>query len=104
MVAPDTIEQERLFNMGMKMGQDFIQFAKLNQTEEDKKIMNKEVPLVWALSWPGPSTDFILGRVYQQIFDGLVNRQRSEIPNADKEKAQRWGHWLYQDSNCAMLR
>lgn len=100
--SKDAKAQERLFTHGYKLGQAFVSAARNGKIEA--KDMSSKVPLgvVWLLE--GPTTDFILGRIYENAqenslkdvlkTDGIYNSNELQVSLARNK---------FRKSNCALL-
>jgi hypothetical protein len=97
-VAEDKKEQERLFQLGLNAGRDFLEFIKANPSKYEVEFFNEKVPTFWFVT-DGPTTDFVLGRIYEEhkneIYKSLP-RRNMELRKIKKEK-------LYHKKNCALL-
>ena len=95
-VATDPKEIERLFTLGLSAGRQFLQFA---QSDRDThgKALGEKIAVLWHLK-PGPTADFILGRIYddltREIYKDFTSDER--LWNMKKEA-------LYRTKNCALL-
>ena len=95
-------EQERLFLFGFKQGQTFVDAVRAGKV--DKKDMNSEVPIGVLFLLQGPSTDFILGRIYEAAQDealkdvfgpaGQMNSNELQLVIAQNK---------FRKSNCSLL-
>lgn len=82
--------------MGLKNGRDFIETSK-NKPDLYAKI-HSQVPILWNLT-SGPTTDFILGRVYALL--------ESEIYKEWKSDEVLWKvieDNMFREKNCALLQ
>ena len=63
-------EQERLFQFGYEQGQKYIAALKANKiTREDA---SREVPIAMLLFVGGPTSEFILGRMFERATDSAM--------------------------------
>jgi hypothetical protein len=66
----DRAEQERLFNVGYEAGKKFLEALQSNKIE--RKHISEEVPIGFTLLIAGPSSDFVLGRVFENAQDDAL--------------------------------
>lgn len=95
-VATDPKEQERLFFVGLKAGREFLDFSQRNP-DVAKNALSPKVAMLWHLM-PGPSTDFVLGRIFQE--------RQTEIYkdySLDEELWKLKRQNMYRQKNCALL-
>lgn len=105
-------ESERLFQLGISTGRDFVEAA-LNK-EITPEQFKKEVPIGVSLVLQGPTVDFIIGRVYQSItndaYEGLYKMDDSGLPipqnewNTDGNLIKIRAANKFQSKNCKLLR
>ena len=100
-----------MFEIGYATGQKFINGIK-DKTIPDSEA--KKTPIGVLMRMGGPTTDFVIGRVFEgvseDVYDKLVKEDDSGMPILDPSK---WaGDELkiiraknkYSDSNCALIR
>jgi hypothetical protein len=105
-------EQNRLFDAGYKAGQSFMAAVEGGQVSKDD--FSKHVPVYVGLLLQGPSTEFVLGRIFEfasgQANDQIVKRDASGATLETKDrirdkllrkmKAER----LYDQRNCRVIQ
>lgn len=110
-ITSNADEQKRLFEIGYATGQKFINGIK------DKSIPDSEAkntPIGVLMRMGGPTTDFVIGRVFEgvseDVYDKLVREDNSGMPILDPSK---WAddelktiraENKYRESNCALIR
>jgi hypothetical protein len=94
-VSTDEMESDRLFMLGLNAGREFLHFNK-TETALYPTIASK-VPMIWSLM-PGPTSDFILGRIFEHI-QREIHREYSSDKEVWRLKKQR----MYQTQNCRLL-
>jgi hypothetical protein len=95
-VAPDSKERERLFNMGLKAGRDFASRAR-DRGDLYERVRN-DIPWLWT-AVEGPSVDFIVGRIYEQLEAGIYKEYDSDKTRWDMIKGNH-----YRQRNCALIQ
>jgi hypothetical protein len=95
-VATDSKERERLFNLGLQSGRNFVELVR-NKPESYKKAHSK-IPMVWSMV-VGPTSDFILGQIYSQFETEIYKKyeQDEKLWNLIKDN-------MYRDKNCALIK
>ena len=114
-LSNDTREQSRLFQVGYTAGKKFVDGVQLKTIPNE---VIQEAPVGLLLSLGGPSTDFMLGRIFSaatgDAFDAVVKEDDSGVQRAPAE-------WLTDDksdgkakvarakakylrSNCVLIR
>lgn len=113
-------EKERLFNLGIAAGRDFVVKARSGKIE-DEEAEKIYFSILFRLS--GPTVDFVIGRIYEsasEIAKYRINSCGSKI-NIDLFKRENkcteenilldsqelkkvWAERLYNDSNCSLLK
>ena len=104
-------EQARLFDVGVKSGREFLEAVKNRQIPPD--IANQEVPIGVSMLLRGPSTDFVVGRIFEaamsDAFDDIIKKENGLMLDSSKwandeglkkSKAQS----QYQRSNCVLVK
>ncbi len=110
-LAGDQNEQKRLFNVGYEAGSQFVGGLKDGTTTQADR---ENAPVAILLLLAGPSTDFIVGRIFEaatgHAFDAVVKEDSQGLPIFDP---LRWAEGAlrtsraqskYRDSNCALVR
>lgn len=95
-------EHKRLFEYGYDQGKEFIEAVRSGKiTRED---ISKEVPVVVALSLNGPSTDFILGRIYELAVDDALDPiwGDDDAPH-DRDTRQLLAQTKFDEINCGLI-
>ena len=90
---------DRLFQLGLRNGMHYLEALEAGKVSQVQIF--EHVPLHWNNVY-GPSSDFILGRLYQSIYEEI----RSDLIRA---KAESVGRELrltteFQQKNCELLR
>jgi len=79
-------EQKRLFLHGYNQGKLFIEAIKSKKIEAED--ISKRVPLYMPMLLSGPSTDFMLGRIYEfiadSVYDEISKNNNTEISTTAK--------------------
>jgi hypothetical protein len=92
----DQKEQQRLFQIGLKAGRDFVEGMK-GRTDPDPSV---GAMLAFVR---GVSTDFMVGTMYEseatKAFDEIPMEQRLD-PSAEKNQAE----IIYRKSNCSSIQ
>ena len=104
-------EQERLFEVGYNAGRTFVDGVK-NKTITETKA--KDAPIGVLMHMSGPTTDFIIGRIFEaateDAYDKVVKEDSAGLPVLDPSK---WADEKlkvirakkqYQSSNCTLIR
>jgi hypothetical protein len=104
-------EQERLFEVGYNAGRTFVDGFK-NKTITETEA--KDAPLGVLMLLSGPTTDFIIGRIFESAtedaYDKVVKENSAGLPILDPSK---WADSdlkinsaknKYQSSNCALIQ
>lgn len=102
-VLEDTKEQERLFRIGYESGKKFIAAVQSKRiTEED---LNNEVPSGFLLVMAGPTSDFILGRVFESAVDNVTKNIFSSGTGLNSKELQKsLAQNKFAQKNCRLLR
>ena len=104
-------EQARLFDVAVKSGRDFLEAVKSRQIPED--VARQEVPIGVSMLLQGPSTDFIIGRIFENAmsdaYDQIVKYQNGILQESskwenDKEVTKVKARTKYQTGNCALIK
>lgn len=104
-------EQERLFEAGFNVGRSFVNGVK-HKTIAEKEV--KDAPIGVLMHMGGPTTDFIIGRIFEaaagDAYDKVVKEDSAGLPILDPSK---WAddklkviraQDKYQSSNCTLIR
>lgn len=104
-------EQERLFELGYKSGKTFVDGVK-NKTITETEAKEAPVGVLWHMG--GPTTDFIIGRIFEaasdDAYDEVVKTDGAGLrildPSkwADDELKVMKARNKYQASNCTLVR
>ena len=102
-IAPNDQERERLWNLGLQHGRDFIQFWKPNS--DVREATWDQIPGIWSLVIKkGPTPDFILGMLYGSI--ALMAGEKLSIegePEFSLKLMEQNRATMYREKNCAFL-
>lgn len=90
-------EQGRLFIHGYNQGKLFIEAIKSKKIEAED--ISKRVPLYMPMLLSGPSTDFMLGRIYEFI----VNDVYDEISKDNYTEIATTAENLFWKKNCKLI-
>lgn len=95
-------EQERLFLYGYRQGQTFI--AAVRAGKIDRKDLSSVVPVFVMLLLEGPTTDFMLGRIYEYaqrnvLKDVLTTEQELNTDDVQTRLAQS----KFLKANCGLI-
>lgn len=104
-------EQKRLFELGFKSAREYIDGLKSKAISE-KTIT--DIPLLFSLRLGGPSTDFMIGRIYEgtvsHTYDKVVKEDSSGFRITDPSQ---WANDelkkiraknIYDNANCKLIR
>jgi hypothetical protein len=110
-MSGDRKEAERLFEVGYKAGRIFVDGVR-TKTISEAEINDVPVGVLWRMA--GPTTDFIIGRIFEAAtndsFNQVVKEDSSGSPIIDSSK------WAddeikttraknkYLSSNCTLVR
>jgi len=104
-------EQERLFKVGYDAGRTFVDGVK-NKTISETEV--KDAPIGVLMHMNGPTTDFIIGRIFEvataDAYNKVVKEDSAGLPIIDpfkwaddKLKVIRAEN-KYHSSNCTLIR
>ena len=94
-LAPNDSEGERLFEIGLSAGRDFISFV--NANPKHYKALMSQVAMLWQ-GTSGPTPDFILGRMYAY----MSNKVYDELgPDSNTWKVKK--EIRYRAKNCSLI-
>jgi hypothetical protein len=68
-------------------------------TDEERKAAAGRIAGVWITILGGPSTDFVLGRLWQDIESRTYKSLGHDTQNWEREKAQN-----FSEKNCSIIR
>ncbi len=95
-------EAERLFNLGYESGKKFLDALQSKLVE--RKDLSEEVPIGFILLLAGPSSDFVLGRVFEnaqnEALKGVL-RSGDQLNPDDLQKMLAQSKFTKQ--NCQLL-
>lgn len=110
-LSGDRKEQERLFELGYKAGKIFVDGVR-TKTISEAEVKEAPVGVLWHMG--GPTTDFVVGRIFEaatdDAYDKVVKEDNAGLPIIDPSK------WAddelktiraknkYQGSNCTLVR
>ncbi len=99
----EAADSERLTAYGIKAGNEFL--SAHGKGEISSKEVNEIVPVGFLWSATGPSTDFIMGRVYESAVSGawekLYKIEGDVIPDDELRKAR--AETAYGSQNCVLV-
>jgi hypothetical protein len=113
-MAKREVASQRLFDVGLKAGRDFIEAVENGKVSDEE--LNSIVPtgVTMLLSEGGPSTDFLLGRIYsaaqESAYDKIVKQDAAGLPLdtehwvMDKKQQAPRAETSYSKSNCELIR
>jgi hypothetical protein len=96
-LAANEADSQRLEEVGMTAGKKFLETAP-KLTEEEQKTAGRDIAILWR-GVPGPSVDFILGRVWEKMSDIAYKSLGDDTKNWDREKVVK-----YSQKNCMVIR
>lgn len=109
-MSGDKKEHERLFKLGYRAGKAFVDSVR-TKTISDTELKEAPVGVLWHMG--GPTTDFIVGRIFEaatgDAYDQVVKEDSSGLLITDPRK---WADDelkviraknMYQRSNCALV-
>ncbi len=113
-MAEKTESQEKLFNLGLASGRTFIEQVETKQIDEEYVRKNVPIGTTMTLFGGGPTADFLLGRLYENVstyaYDKTVKEDNTGVSlevskwimdaNLRKLKASN----KYMDSNCELIQ
>jgi hypothetical protein len=101
-VMKDRVEQDRLFNIGLSSGRRFIDAVRAGKVRENDISVQVPVGLVMLLQ--GPSTDFMLGRIFERVQDHALKEVVSSKDTINEPAVQAViaGN-KFRSSNCQLL-
>ena len=105
-------DAKRLFDIGLKAGRDFIEAVKSGNISQEE-FNNAPVGVTALMQEGGPSTDFLVGRVYswasEEAYDAIVKHDASGVTldakdwimDAGQQKMRAQTSYLH--SNCELI-
>jgi len=98
----DLEEQDRLFSWGYEQGKIFIEA--LNRDQIKQEDISKEVPIGVILLLQGPSSDFILGRIYEVAQDNALEDVFMTGENYNSDEIQKIAATnKFGEANCNII-
>jgi hypothetical protein len=104
-------EYERLFELGYRAGTVFLDGVR-TKTISEAEIKEAPVGVLWHMT--GPTTDFMIGRIFEaatnDAFDQVVKEDSAGVPIfdpskwADDELRTIRAKNKFQSSNCTLVR
>ena len=98
----DRAEQERLFNVGYESGKKFLEALQSKKIE--RKHISEEVPIGFTLLIAGPSSDFVLGRVFENAQDDALKdvlKSNGQLNSDDLQATL--AQSKYTKQNCRLI-
>ncbi|MGY8683733.1 hypothetical protein Q2941_39045 [Bradyrhizobium sp. UFLA05-153] len=104
-------EHERLFNLGLSAGREFLDALQKGQIPTE--VLDANVPVGVSLLLQGPSIDFIIGNIFahaiRDAFDDIVKRENGMLLDPSKwiqsdEARKNKAEAKYGSSNCILLK
>ncbi len=99
-LSGNEMEQARLFDLGVKSGREFIEAVNTRQIPPD--MLRVEVNAATLDLLQGPSTDFMVGRVYESAATAAL--QKAAPKNADVHARRANGASFYTSTSCARVK
>lgn len=97
-----TEEQRRLFEFGYEEGKKFIDSVRSGEISKEELSSKVPVGVLWHME--GPTTDFILGRIYESAaenaLDGVYGRT-NEVLSAEEQN--RIAENKFSTMNCGLI-
>jgi hypothetical protein len=97
-LAANDADSQRLQEVGMSAGKQFLE-AMPKLTQDEQKAAGPKIALLWRGVIPGPSIDFILGRVWERMTDSAYKSLGDDTKKWDSEKVVK-----YSQKNCMIIR
>jgi len=109
-MAGNKEEAERLFNVAIRAGRQFLEALTKGRLSEDE--VRTQVPIGVTLKLGGPSIDFMLGRIYEgatdQAYNAIVSQDENGLPLQsrieDKDLRRMKAEGKYLRGNCVLIR
>ena len=96
-LAADDAGSVRLGQIALIAGRRFLDVIS-EMSDEERKIAGKDISGLWR-AVPGPSADFILGRVWQEVEHNVSRSLGDDTSRWEREKARK-----YSEKNCTIIR
>lgn len=110
-ISGEKKEYEKLFDLGYKAGRTFVDGVR-NKTITEAEVKEAPIGVLWYMA--GPTTDFIVGRIYEaatgDAYDKVVKEDSAGLPILDPYKWARdelkvmRAKNKYLSSNCTLVR
>ncbi len=100
-LATNDNEAQRLGEIGVKAGKDFLNYMRLyydKLTVDEKKHVNNNVAILWH-GVPGPSDDFVMGRVWQELEHIVYKRLGDNTTLWDAKRKSE-----FETKNCSLIK
>ena len=97
-LATDTADSARLSEIGLVAGKKFLELAP-KLSDEEAKIAGNHIAILWRGVLPGPSSDFILGRVWQEEEEEVYRSLGNDTEKWEQEKVRK-----FSEKNCMIIR
>ena len=99
----DEKQTERLFELGLSSGRQFIESVRAGKvTRED---ISAEVPIGLVMLLQGPSTDFILGRIFESVQEYALKEVVKSKDGVNEKPVQAViASNMFRAANCSLLR
>jgi hypothetical protein len=102
-MSGDGKEQERLFEVGFKAGRQFVEAVNNRRISPD--AVRSEVPIGVTMLLAGPSTDFIIGRIFENAVRDAYNEiAKKDGALLDQEVIGSNARHKYVAKNCALIQ
>jgi hypothetical protein len=95
-LAPNDADSRRLEEVGLSAGKQFLE-AMPKLTQDEQKAADPKIALLWR-GVPGPSIDFVLGRVWERMTDSAYKSLGDDTKKWDSEKVVK-----YSEKNCMII-
>ncbi|GGX42588.1 hypothetical protein [Saccharospirillum salsuginis] len=95
-------EQKRLFEFGYKEGKKFIDSVRSGEISEEDLSSKVPVGVLWHMQ--GPTTDFILGRIYESAAENVlegVYGSANEVLSTEEQN--RIAENKFSTKNCELI-
>lgn len=94
-------EHERLFTYGYEQGRVFVDRVRSGKITNEE--LRKSVPMGVSMYLRGPSSDFILGRIYSDAEDWALEKTASPDAEVYSESRRNSARSKYLAGNCALI-
>jgi len=96
-------EQERLFQLGLKAGRDFLKAFESREIPTD--AMQTEVPIGVSLYLAGPTHDFIIGRIFEAVQTTAYKEvAKDALPRDDGDLSKMRARNAFTAANCSLIK